>query len=165
MSNSAWYRIFLLQSDLLDVDRLCAETEYRLVVPYWQTTAWPRTLSDKVFKDTGGSSVTAAKQVAFVTRDLPKRAAKTDAQHATAVAAMAIARFRAKSGRSPKDLAELVPDYLAAVPLDPFDGKPIRYKKSDRGFVVYSIGPDLVDDGGRPLDEKTEKGDVVFNSR
>ena len=35
------------------------------------------------------------------------------------------------------------------IPPDPFDGKPLRYKKLEKGYVVYSVGPDGNDDGGK----------------
>jgi len=136
-----------------------------LWLPYWivaANAARRPTLSESVLKGSGPSCVTVTRHAAEYFRDAPKLLAKSDAQHATAVAALAIARFQAKSGRLPKDLAALVPEYLVAVPLDPFDGKPIKYKQSDRGVVVYSIGADMVDDGGVPVDEKTEKGDILF---
>ena len=51
----------------------------------------------------------------------------------------------------PDSLAQLVPKYLAAFPDDPYDGKPLSYKKlSPKGNVVYSIGRNRVDDGGGP---------------
>jgi hypothetical protein len=47
-----------------------------------------------------------------------------------------------------------VPAYLAAVPADPYDGKPFRYSAA-KG-VVYSVSKDLRDDGG------SSPGDFVF---
>ena len=35
---------------------------------------------------------------------------------------------------------------------DPFSGKPLLLKETDAGLVVYSVGPDLVDDGGHLAD-------------
>jgi hypothetical protein len=46
---------------------------------------------------------------------------------------------------------------LAAIPNDPFDGKPIRFRQLPISFVVYSIGANRVDDGGR---ERPQKGFV-----
>ena len=43
-------------------------------------------------------------------------------------------------------LEALVPDYLPAVPRDPFDGAPFRYSAERR--LLNSIGENLVDDGG-----------------
>jgi hypothetical protein len=49
----------------------------------------------------------------------------------------------------PDTLAELVPAYLTAVPLDPYDGQPVRYKKLPVGYVVYSVGLGWTDQGER----------------
>lgn len=35
------------------------------------------------------------------------------------------------------------------VPLDAYDGKPIRYRRLADGVVVYSVGADGKDDGGK----------------
>ncbi len=43
----------------------------------------------------------------------------------------------------------LVPRYLAAVPIDPFDGKRLRWCRLHDGLVIYSVGPDGSDDGGK----------------
>jgi hypothetical protein len=59
---------------------------------------------------------------------------------------LAIRLFREETGRLPADLNELTPKYLAAVPLDPFDGKPFRYLPA-KG-VIYSVGEDTKDAGG-----------------
>ena len=66
----------------------------------------------------------------------------------SAITGIACERFRLQHGRWPKTLAELPPALLAAVPLDPFDGEPLRYRHLPDGVVIYSVGPDLSDDGG-----------------
>ena len=69
---------------------------------------------------------------------------------ANAQAAVALERWRlAHPGRLPDALAELVPAYLAAVPLDPFDGQPVRYRKLPAGYVVYSVGTGWTGQGER----------------
>jgi hypothetical protein len=65
-----------------------------------------------------------------------------------AVVGLALERRRLDAGRWPDDLKGLVPGYLGAVPLDPFDGRPLRYKRLPDGVLVYSIGPDGPDHGG-----------------
>ena len=57
-------------------------------------------------------------------------------------------RFRLITGRLPNSLTELVPDYLEAVPTDPFDGQPLRMAVKESGIVIYSIGMDEIDNGG-----------------
>jgi hypothetical protein len=62
--------------------------------------------------------------------------------------ALAIERFRQVNGVWPKDLNALVPDYLSSVPIDPHNGKPLRFRKHPEGVVVYSVGADSEDNGG-----------------
>jgi hypothetical protein len=81
----------------------------------------------------------------------------------SAAVALACERFRRVNGRWPTNLAEIPRDTLPAVPLDPFDGSPIRFKVLDDGAVVYSTGPDRVNDGGVLLSEREEPGtDIGF---
>lgn len=59
-------------------------------------------------------------------------------------------RYRIRHKSWPESLEDLVADKLiSTVPLDPYDGKPLRWKKTDDGRMVYSIGPDRIDQGGR----------------
>jgi hypothetical protein len=71
------------------------------------------------------------------------------AQLEVAKVLLAVERYRLAHASLPETLDRLVPDYLAAVPADPFDGAPLRYQRLTRGFVVYSVGEDGKDDGGR----------------
>jgi len=43
------------------------------------------------------------------------------------------------------------------VPADPFDGAALRYRRLEKGYVIYSLGSDGHDDGGRekPSDWKS----------
>ncbi len=75
-----------------------------------------------------------------------------DAQCEAAAVAIAALRFREKNGRYPDRLEALVPEFIEAVPLDPFDGKLIRYRKVPGGIIVYSVGEDRRDDGGAMKD-------------
>jgi hypothetical protein len=70
------------------------------------------------------------------------------ARLATASCSLAVERYRLARGALPETLRDLVPTYIPDVPLDPFDGKPLRYKHLERGYAVYSVGPDGNDDGG-----------------
>jgi hypothetical protein len=48
----------------------------------------------------------------------------------------------------PVQLAALVPEYIAEIPQDPFDGKPLRMARLTDGMIIYSVGHDRADDGG-----------------
>jgi hypothetical protein len=81
----------------------------------------------------------------------------------TTKAALGIQRYRADhDGELPRTLSQLVPQYLATVPSDPFDGKSIRYEPVGTGFVIYSIGADGEDNGGRPAAGWHQPYDVIF---
>ncbi|HPD29611.1 MAG TPA: hypothetical protein PLL20_06430 [Phycisphaerae bacterium] len=70
------------------------------------------------------------------------------AQVRAARTGLAIERFRSDHGRFPQRLEELVPQYLPALLIDPFDDKPLRYRVTDDAVIIYSIGEDGIDDGG-----------------
>jgi len=65
---------------------------------------------------------------------------------------IAVERYRLAEGRLPESLENLVPAYMEAVPKDPFDGRRLRYFSREKGFVVYSVGDDLTDNGGAERD-------------
>ena len=67
-----------------------------------------------------------------------------------AATGLAIRLYEIDHGHRPHTLNELVPDYLPAIPLDPFspDGAPIGYRPDADPPVLYSVGDDGVDDGG-----------------
>ncbi len=68
--------------------------------------------------------------------------------HATR-AGLACKAFRNVNRRYPERLEELVPSLLPEVPLDPFSGKPLIYRLSGDGILIYSVGSNGRDDGGR----------------
>jgi hypothetical protein len=79
----------------------------------------------------------------LLTNDLRHKARFRSAQ-----AALAAERFRLAHERWPVNLEELVPAYLAAVPEDPFNGERLRFARKPWGLVIYSVGQDLIDNGG-----------------
>ena len=72
----------------------------------------------------------------------------------TTQTALAVERYRLTEGRLPESLGNLVPAYMEVVPNDPFDGRNLKYRTLETGFVVYSVGYDLIDDGGAERDRK-----------
>jgi hypothetical protein len=92
-----------------------------------------------------------------MTVTLPMRAARV---------VIAAERYRLGKGAFPEQLQELVPGYLAEIPKDPFDGRPMRYKRLTTGIVAYSIGEDGQDDGGREdqreIGQRSGTYDITF---
>jgi hypothetical protein len=65
----------------------------------------------------------------------------------------------------PEELAELSPDILEAAPVDPFTGDPFVYRREDDlVYVLYSVGPDMTDDGGVSAQPGDAQGDIVFSA-
>jgi hypothetical protein len=67
----------------------------------------------------------------------------------TARVGIACKIYKNMHGNFPEDLSELAPEILEEVPVDPFTGNSMIYKKQDSGIIVYSIGSNLKDDGGK----------------
>jgi ABC-type transport system involved in multi-copper enzyme maturation permease subunit len=62
---------------------------------------------------------------------------------------LAVERYRLAHHDWPGSLEDLVPAFLAAVPKDPYTSLPFRFRRLPDGVVIYSVGPDGQDDGGR----------------
>jgi len=79
-----------------------------------------------------------------------------DARRQQALAGLALERFFVKHARYPAMLAELTPEFLPAIPNDPCDGKPLRYRTTPEGrYRLWSVGFDGKDDDGNvTLDAK-----------
>jgi ABC-type transport system involved in multi-copper enzyme maturation permease subunit len=71
------------------------------------------------------------------------------------IVALAVERYRRAHGRWPDSLSALIPKFLEKVPIDLYDGQPLRYRRLADGVVIYSVGPDRRDDGGK-INRKNE---------
>jgi len=74
--------------------------------------------------------------------------------------AFALAAYQREHGRYPMKLDELAPKYLAAVPGDLFSGKALVYCPSDKGYLLYSVGVNGVDEEGRSFDDDPPGDDL-----
>jgi hypothetical protein len=89
----------------------------------------------------------------------------TKHQH-TAIAStrlmFALEAYHRDTGSYPDALDELLGRYMDAIPLDPFSsnpaGEPFRYILEPPGFLLYSVGPNGIDEDGRDRSD-TPKGD------
>ena len=79
------------------------------------------------------------------------RLVKNESLRQLTIAAIALKRCELRHGRLPRDLRELQPEFLRDLPVDFYDGKPVRYRlQVDGSFALYSVGADFQDDGGAP---------------
>ena len=156
---SVW-RVYLMPADLASYRRLLRDYREQCGQPYYKNReAWEAT--DERFNRREFGIMT--RLVAPALSRAVVKAVEADAGHRLTRAALAAAAYRARNGKYPARLQDLMPDFLTEVPLDPFDGKPLRMAAREDGAVVfYSVGRDSKDDGGAPWDDETKTGDVTF---
>ena len=87
--------------------------------------------------------------------------ARIVARRDSLVSAVAAERHRLQAGAYPAKLEDLVPSFLSAVPTDPFSGQPLRIISSPEQVVVYSVGPNGIDDQGVENEHSGEPDIVV----
>ncbi|MFN9369325.1 MAG: hypothetical protein ACK6CT_11270 [Planctomycetia bacterium] len=147
---SLLYRCFLLPADI---------TNYRSILHRYQAVV------AALSRTTAKSSAAIGKQTAGIEDELRSRRAgvftmivasplgsviksqlKAEALHAAAGVLVAATRARLAGGTLP---TALVPDTIRVLPRDPFTADAaLVARRSDTGWVVYSVGPDGEDDGG-----------------
>ena len=80
--------------------------------------------------------------------------------------AIAVERYRLETGKLPDSLRVLADPYLEKMPVDPYDGRPFKYRRLKEGYVIYSSGKYLK---GRVLDSEgnivTEGETISFTVR
>jgi hypothetical protein len=86
------------------------------------------------------------------------RADTTQAKRHLAIVALALAAHRGEHGDYPRQLDELKFAALAQIPLDPFTAKPLFYKPARYGYLLYSVGPNLLADQGKGDDVAVRAG-------
>ncbi len=86
----------------------------------------------------------------------PWQSAKFATQNRDAtLAAIALTVYQRRHGRWPERLEQLFPDQLPEVPLDRFDGQPLRYRIVDGQPLLYSVGRNRIDEHGQlPADNR-----------
>jgi hypothetical protein len=73
---------------------------------------------------------------------------KVDAALSSAIIAIAVERYRQQHKKWPTTLDDLSPLFLKTLPTDPYTGKPLRMLRKNSALLIYSVGPDMKDDGG-----------------
>lgn len=65
---------------------------------------------------------------------------------------LALRAYTVDHGAPPQALKQLAPAYIKTVPRDIFaDHAPLHYFVKDKRYTLWSVGPDMKNDGGRPV--------------
>lgn len=75
--------------------------------------------------------------------------------------AFALAAHQRDHGRYPPDLSSLAPKYLVKLPFDIFSNRPLLYRPRADGYLLYSVGVNGRDDGGRAFYEDPTCDDLA----
>jgi hypothetical protein len=89
-----------------------------------------------------------------------------ETQNGLLLVVLALHAYRLEHGHYPASLAELAPAYLKKLPDDPFALQgTFQYRLDSNNYVLYSVGPDGKDDGGKPIDDPKKAADANPNAR
>ncbi len=147
------YKIFLwltrpwAKSEILKIHSYFLDLEQQAHLPYYQTKEFQQKLRQKensssLFEKLSGMNLPSFSSVLV-------KEANLESFIITARIGLACKIFKQQRGRFPENIAALVPGILTEEPLDPFTGKPFIYRLQDGGFIVYGLGSNERDDGGR----------------
>lgn len=119
--------------------------------PYSASRKWPTTPTDFFHRQILSSSDIYA-NVHF-------QYAKEQATDALLLTSLALRVYRLDNGHYPQTLNELVPRYLKKNPVDSFgNSKPLRYQPKANSYVLYSLGPDGIDNQGQKIRDPKQAG-------
>jgi hypothetical protein len=138
-------------ADRRDTQRKYDE-RYEKLLDMVKVPLWKRPVASEIFDDEGnpfgppywfvneavtylGPTLTEAEQ-ALQRRD-------------AALVAIALVRFQRRNSAWPASLAQLSPEFIKNIPPDRFVGDPLKYRVVDGKPILYSVGTDLDDDGGK----------------
>lgn len=74
----------------------------------------------------------------------------------------ALVAYRADHAAYPENLNALVPKYIHEVPNDLYNEQALNYKRQGEGFLLYSVGENGADDGGRTFDSTPPADDITL---
>jgi hypothetical protein len=92
--------------------------------------------------------------------NLQVNAERTTQERRNLQIAFALAAYQRENGKYPATLDALAPKYVAKVPNDLFTDKPLVYQPSEKGYLLYSLGPNGKDDAGHGPDDDPKGDDL-----
>jgi hypothetical protein len=160
MLDSPLYRIFFLEDDLTAYRRHLRTMRNNTAQPIPAMLAgFDR--QEQAIRATRGGGILAGLLLPAAYRCL-QVSLDGDAHRDLVRLAIAATLYKAKHGKYPEKLADLVPEFLGEIPSDPYDGRSLRLRRVKEEVVIYSIGRDRKDDGGQTWNEEKQDGDLVF---
>jgi len=136
-----------LKTDLRKTLPELLELEAQALLPYYESRGSLRTRTQQLETRPWYAYLSKALLGNFEAAFLKE--AQLEASLLAARTGLACKLYKGRTGEYPEALGALVPGILKEVPIDPFTGKPLVYRKEGKGFIVYSLGSNEKDDNGR----------------
>jgi hypothetical protein len=136
-------------------DQLMEQWKAKMHVPFWELseTDWKDPLADW----TAADKLRYLPLSLMTPPDLRKGIESYNGVRDGVLIGIALELYHREHGAWPQSLNDLSPRWLPSVPVDRITGEPLHYKIVDDRPVVYSVGIDRDDDGGRvPIGEDGE---------
>ena len=160
-----WYRPLFLYDELTTARKIILEAHTIAAKPYYKSIEdWKRW--EKSAKSARG--IISSVSVPFYGRVIEIIILAAEAGVGLTNLALATSAYQADHEAYPDSLEDLTPNFISHIPTDPFSGKPMKMASVKGGLILYSVGPDLRDNGGtkeygRKLKSKGVKpGDITF---
>jgi hypothetical protein len=119
--------------------KLIMQSPWRLHNEGIDPNTWSANIGKNIMLDLQGSGHFRLNQISW----------RMKTQRRGLLIVIALSRYKKENGKYPISLKELVEKgYLESMPIDPFSGRPLVYKKTEDDFILYSVGEDFKDDGG-----------------
>lgn len=116
--------------------------------------------SDKVRGETIGNIVISLMLPAF--NRVQSAADRCEQTQNNLYLAFALAAYHRDHNRYPKELDTLKPKYLDNIPTDIFAGKPLIYRPTANGYLLYSVGVNGRDEQGRGYEADPPGDDLTI---
>jgi len=140
----ATYRYSISNVDRIQIVRMCEQIANAHRLPYADSVRVGDDLYEQLRRASGWKSPNCSWILMHAAVGL-RCAAQEAALVRIGCASLAIEAYRADKGDLPKQLADLVPEYLDAVPEDPFNGADLKYALSNNAYAVSSFGYDWLE--------------------
>ena len=149
-----WLILPLAKRDIRENIGIYAELEEKAALPYYKTRNYWKSAADRAAALPWYAVLSKAMGLNMEATFM--KVALMESLALTGRAAIACRIYKIHNRQYPDTLDALVPGLLSAVPIDPFTGKPLVYRREGEGFIVYSLGTNQKDDGGRMTWEVTQ---------
>jgi len=148
------------RKDASTVVRMLTDVRKMIERPYYEIT--PKI--EQFDRDYGDLSVThhsARKMAPRLLEQLPFQAIHEARLRLTRIGVVVELHGR-RDGVYPKSLDAIREEFGGKLPVDPFTGQSFRYAPSGGTFTLYSVGQNLVDNGGM---QSYSEGDIVWRGK